>query len=52
MSNQSIAASQLQPMSSPAVSEPGKGFWRAVFDAWVASYANRIDANGKVLIGL
>ncbi|MGJ7914476.1 hypothetical protein ACI48D_03215 [Massilia sp. LXY-6] len=52
MSNQSSAAAQLQTMSSPAEREAGQGFWRTMFNAWIASYANRIDPEGKVLIEL
>jgi hypothetical protein len=52
MSNQSSAVAQLQSMSSPTFVQPGRGFWRSLFDAWVQSYANRIDPEGKVLIEL
>lgn len=27
-------------------------FWRRMFDAWVQSYANRIDPDGKVMCEL
>jgi hypothetical protein len=52
MSNQSSAVAQMQSMSSPTEREPGRGFWRTLFDAWVASYGNRIDPEGNVLIEL
>ncbi|HEX8883098.1 MAG TPA: hypothetical protein VF797_01255 [Noviherbaspirillum sp.] len=52
MSNQSSAAAQLQSMPSSTFRQPGEGFWRSLFNAWVASYGNRIDPEGKVLIEL
>jgi len=52
MSNQSSAVAQLQSMSSPAFVQPGRGFWGSLFDAWVQSYAHRIDPEGNVLIEL
>jgi hypothetical protein len=40
-------------MSSPTVRAPGKGFWRSLFAAWVASYgSHRIDPEGNVMCEL
>jgi hypothetical protein len=50
MSNQSSAVVQMQSMDTPAFREPGVGFWRSLFNAWVASYGNRIDPEGSVMI--
>lgn len=52
MSNQSSAVAQMESMSSPVFFQPGQGFWRSLFNAWVASYGNRIDPEGNVLIEL
>ncbi|WP_156328084.1 MULTISPECIES: hypothetical protein [unclassified Massilia] len=52
MSNQSSAVAQMQSMSSPTFRQPGQGFWRSLFNAWVASYGNRIDPEGNVMIEL
>jgi hypothetical protein len=50
MSNHANAAASTQSMSFPTVRAPGKGFWRSLFAAWVASYGNRIDPEGSILI--
>jgi hypothetical protein len=50
MSNHANAAASTQSMSFPTVRAPGKGFWRSLFAAWVASYGNRIDPDGSILI--
>jgi hypothetical protein len=50
MSNQSSAVAQMESMSSSPIRKPGQGFWRSFFDAWVASYGNRIDPEGSVMI--
>jgi hypothetical protein len=52
MSNHSSAAASAESMSFPTVRAPGKGFWRSLFDAWVASYGNRIDPEGHVMCEL
>jgi hypothetical protein len=50
MSNQSSAVASLQSVASASFVQPGLGFWRSLFDAWVASYGNRIDPEGSVMI--
>jgi hypothetical protein len=52
MSNQSSAYASAESMSTPAVREPGRGFFRSFFDAWLAAYGNRVDANGNVMCEL
>ncbi len=50
MFNQSSAAAQIESMPSPTFRQPGEGFWRSLFNAWVASYGNRLDPEGNVMI--
>jgi hypothetical protein len=52
MSNQSSTYDQAQSMSSPAVREPGRGFFRGFFDAWLKAYGNRVDGNGNIMCEL
>jgi hypothetical protein len=52
MSNQSSAVAQMESMASPTFRQPGESFWRSLFNAWVASYGNRIDPEGNVMIEL
>jgi hypothetical protein len=52
MSNQSSAVASTESMSFPTLRAPGQGFWRSLFNAWVASYGNRVDPEGTVLIEL
>ncbi len=47
MSNRSSA---IASMAAPTLQMPGRGFWRSFFAAWVASYGNRIDPEGRVMI--
>jgi len=49
MSNQSSAAAS-QSMSFPTLRAPGQGFWASLFAAWVASYGNRVDPEGAIMI--
>jgi hypothetical protein len=52
MYNPSSAVAEMQAMTSSPIRTPGRGFWRSLFDAWVASYGNRIDPEGNVLMEL
>ena len=52
MSNQSSAVASNQSISFPTVRAPGQGFWASLFAAWVASYGNRIDPEGNVMVEL
>jgi hypothetical protein len=52
MSNHSSAVAQMESMSSSPIRTPGRGFWRSLFDAWVAAYGNRIDPEGAIMCEL
>jgi hypothetical protein len=52
MSNQSSAVASAESVSSQAVRQPGRGFFRSFFDAWLKAYGNRVDSNGNVMCEL
>lgn len=51
MSNNHSAALQQRPMAAPAA-EAGtrKPLWRRFYDAWLLSYASRVDHNGNIIM--
>jgi hypothetical protein len=58
MSNNHSAALRAPSMAVPAAPAGPAGaaagarpsFWRRLVDAWVQSYANRVDSNGNIMI--
>jgi len=52
MSNNISASFDGAPSATPAVETDKTSIWRRMFDAWLQSYANRLDPEGNVLCEL
>lgn len=52
MSSNHSATLGAHSMAAPAAAAAGArpSFWRRMVNAWVQSYANRVDSNGNIMI--
>jgi hypothetical protein len=52
MSNNISASFDAAPSAAPAVETNQMSIWRRMFNAWLQSYANRLDPEGNVFCEL